>query len=49
MVTFAGLVAPGLFQLDVQIPTGLNGGDQPLVLTVGGVAAQPNLLLTIAA
>lgn len=48
-VTFAGLVAPGLFQLDVQIPAGLSGGDQPLVLTVGGIAAQPNLLLTIAA
>ena len=49
MVSFAGLVGPGLFQLDVQIPSGLSGGDQPVVLTVGGIAAQPNLMLTIAA
>jgi uncharacterized protein (TIGR03437 family) len=48
-VTFAGLVGPGLFQIDIQIPTGLSGGDQPLVLTVNGVAAQPNLMLTISA
>jgi len=48
-VSFAGLVGPGLFQLDIQIPTGLNGGDQPLILTVNGIAAQPNLMLTIAA
>jgi len=46
-VTFAGLVGPGLYQLDIQIPTGLAGGDQPLVLTVGGISAQPNLMLTI--
>ncbi len=48
-VTFAGLVGPGLFQIDIQIPNGLNGGDQPIVLTVNGIAAQPNLMLTISA
>jgi len=48
-VTFAGLVGPGLYQLDIQIPTGLTGGDQPLVLTVSGISAQPNLMLTISA
>jgi len=49
VVSFAGLVGPGLFQLDVQIPTGLTGGDQPLVLTVSGISAQPNLMLTVSA
>jgi uncharacterized protein (TIGR03437 family) len=48
-VSFAGLVSPGLFQLDVQIPTGLAGGDEPVMLTVGGLAAQSNLMLAIAA
>jgi uncharacterized protein (TIGR03437 family) len=48
-VTFAGLVGPGLYQLDIQIPPGLSSGDQPLTLTVNGVAAQGNLLLTISA
>ena len=48
-VSSASIVSPGLFQVDVQIPTGLSGGDQPITLTVSGVSAQPNLLLTIAA
>jgi uncharacterized protein (TIGR03437 family) len=46
-VTFAGLVGPGLFQLDIQIPPGIPAGDQPLILTVNGIAAQPNLSLTL--
>jgi len=48
-VTFAGLVGPGLFQLDVQVPAGVAGGDQPVTLTVSGVPAQSNLMLTIGA
>jgi uncharacterized protein (TIGR03437 family) len=48
-VTFAGLVGPGLFQIDIQVPSGLTGGDQPIVLTVNGIATQPNLMLTISA
>ncbi len=47
-VTFAGLVGPGLFQIDIQIPSGINTGDQPLVLKVNGIAAQSNLVLTMA-
>jgi uncharacterized protein (TIGR03437 family) len=45
-VSFAGLVGAGLFQLNVQVPTGVSGGDQPVVLTVSGIGTQPNLLLT---
>jgi uncharacterized protein (TIGR03437 family) len=46
-VLFAGLVSPGLWQLNVQIPSGLIGGDQPLVLSVNGVASQPNVRITL--
>ena len=48
-VSFAGLVGAGLFQLNVQVPTGVSGGDQPVVLTVSGIGTQPNLLLTTVA
>jgi len=48
-VSFAGLVGAGLYQVNVQVPSGLSGGDQPVVLTVAGIAVQPNLKLTIAA
>ncbi len=46
-VLFAGLVGPGLWQLNVQIPTGLVGGDQPLVVSVNNVASQPNVMITV--
>ncbi len=46
---YAGLIAPGLYVVDVRIPTGLKGGDQLLALTVSGVPIQPNLMLTIGA
>jgi uncharacterized protein (TIGR03437 family) len=46
-VLFAGLVGPGLCQLNVQIPAGLIGGDQPLVLSVSNVASQPNVMITV--
>jgi uncharacterized protein (TIGR03437 family) len=46
-VLFGGLVSPGLWQLNVQIPTGLIGGDQPLVRSVDNVASQPNVMITV--
>jgi uncharacterized protein (TIGR03437 family) len=46
-ILFAGLVSPGLWQINVQIPSGLIGGDQPLVLSVNGVASQPNVKITL--
>jgi uncharacterized protein (TIGR03437 family) len=46
-VLFAGLVSPGLWQMNVQIPSGLIGGNQPLVLSVSGVASQPNVMITV--
>jgi len=44
-VLFAGIVSPGLWQINVQIPAGLIGGNQPLVLSVNGIASQPNVTL----
>jgi uncharacterized protein (TIGR03437 family) len=48
-VLFAGMVYAGAFQIDVQIPAGLKGGNQPISLTVNGVAIQPNLMIAISA
>lgn len=46
-VLYAGLVSPGLWQINVQIPSSLIGGDQPLVLSVNSVASQPNVKITL--
>jgi uncharacterized protein (TIGR03437 family) len=46
-VLFAGLVGSGLWQINVQTPGGLIGGDQPLVLSVNGITSQPNAMLTV--
>lgn len=46
-VLFAGLVGAGLWQINVQIPAGLIGGDQPLVLSVNGAVSQPNVMITL--
>jgi uncharacterized protein (TIGR03437 family) len=45
-VSFSGL-APnfvGLYQVNVQVPTGLAPGNQPLVLTISGASNKPVLL-----
>jgi uncharacterized protein (TIGR03437 family) len=46
-VLFAGLVSPGLWQLNIQIPSGLIGGDQPLTLSVSNITSQPNVMITL--
>jgi uncharacterized protein (TIGR03437 family) len=46
-VLFAGLVSPGLWQINVQIPAGLVSGNQPLVVSVNNVACQPKVMLTV--
>ena len=49
VILFAGLVGPGLFQINIQVPAGLTGGDQVLVLSVNNVASQPNVKIAIQA
>ena len=45
-VQFAGLVEPGLYQLNVTIPS-LPNGDAAIIATVGGVQTQSGLLITV--
>ena len=48
-VKFAGLVSPGLFQLNVVIPTNVPSGDNALTLTYNGTSAAPAGLITVQA
>ncbi len=45
--SFAGLSSPGLYQLNLTIPGGLESGDQALVATVGGVRTQPGVVISV--
>jgi uncharacterized protein (TIGR03437 family) len=46
-VQFAGLVAPGEYQLNILVPSGLPSGDNLVVLKVGGVTTQANAYLAV--
>jgi uncharacterized protein (TIGR03437 family) len=46
-VTFAGLISPGLYQFNVQIPAGAVSGDNPITATYFSNATQAGTLLTI--
>jgi uncharacterized protein (TIGR03118 family) len=49
-VTFAGLVGPGLYQINVQVPSNISRGQDVLVLGASGnFETQRNAFLTIAA
>lgn len=48
VVNSAGLVSPGIFEINIVIPSGISGGDQPVTFSVNGIAAQSNLMLTLA-
>lgn len=45
-VTYAGLVGPGLYQLNVTVPT-LPNGDALVVATIGGVSTQAGVSVTV--
>jgi len=46
-VTFAGLVSPGLFQLNVVVPAGVPDGDNPLTGTYNGVPMQSGVIVAV--
>jgi uncharacterized protein (TIGR03437 family) len=45
-VQWSGLVSPGLYQLNVKIPT-LAAGDQPVQTTIGGFQSPAIVMLAI--
>jgi len=46
-VSFAGLISPGLYQLNVTVPNNAPSGDHALVAVVNGSPVQPVPLITI--
>jgi uncharacterized protein (TIGR03437 family) len=46
-VAFAGLISSGLYQLNVQIPTGTPAGDNSITCTYGGVSTPPADLIAV--
>jgi uncharacterized protein (TIGR03437 family) len=49
VVSFAGLVGPGLHQINLTVPAGVGAGDNAVVATVGGFSTQSTALLKVAA
>jgi uncharacterized protein (TIGR03437 family) len=47
-VTFAGLISPGLFQFNVEVPANAPAGDQAIVATFNNLTTQPGTKLTVA-
>ena len=48
VVLWAGLVAAGLWQINMQLPGGLPAGDNAIVVTVGGKTTQSGVVLKVA-
>jgi uncharacterized protein (TIGR03437 family) len=48
-VLFAGLVGPGLYQINVRVPASLADGDQSVIASVSGLSTQSTALLKVAA
>ncbi len=48
-ITFAGLVAPGLYQINFVVPSGLSSGDHLITALLGDAETQLDAFLTVAA
>jgi uncharacterized protein (TIGR03437 family) len=46
-VTFAGLSSAGLYQVNVQLPTTLSGGDAAVVAQTGTSKSQANVFIVV--
>jgi uncharacterized protein (TIGR03437 family) len=46
-VTFAGVISPGLYQLNVTVPGNISSGDKELTLTYGGQSSPAADLITV--
>jgi uncharacterized protein (TIGR03118 family) len=46
-VSFAGLIATGVYQFNVEVPGGLPAGDVPVVASTGGYSSPPLVLTSV--
>ncbi len=46
-VTFAGVTIPGVYQINVELPAGLAGGDYAVQAEIGGARTQNNAFLAV--
>jgi uncharacterized protein (TIGR03437 family) len=46
-VTFAGLTAAGLYQINITIPTSTPSGDMPVIATLNGASTQTGAIITV--
>jgi len=44
---FSGIVSPGLYQLNIQIPASLTVGDYSILVRVAGMQTQPNVIIPV--
>jgi hypothetical protein len=44
---FSGIVGPGLYQFNVPIPADLAAGDYTLLIQIGGLQTQPNVIIPV--
>jgi uncharacterized protein (TIGR03118 family) len=47
IVTYGGLIEPGVFQINVVVPVSLPAGDAAVVATIGGQQSQANAFLSV--
>ena len=47
-VLWAGLVGPGLYQINIRVPASLSDGDKAVVASIAGVNSQSGALLKVA-
>jgi len=48
-VLWAGLVAAGVYQINVRVPASVSDGDQPVVAMAAGLASQSGVILKVSA
>jgi uncharacterized protein (TIGR03437 family) len=48
-VLFAGLVYAGVYQINIQVPANVPGGDQPIVVSVNQAPSAPGVMIPIQA
>ena len=46
-VTFAGVISPGLYQINVVIPSGATNGDNSISVSYGGGSIPSGVLITV--